>query len=201
MNADNYRTVQSKLDETVRSQFRLRGHVGQFVSWFGIVRDVVSTVGKRGGRLLIENKYFDGVTDEDPQIVSINGGGNFTADVTNLAEDLPLTLVRVYGTVIGEERLGPLVQGEYIRVWRWGEFRFNDYGEDHSNPYWRRSVKLQPDDFVHHKQLSAEYYVRLLGPTAEETSRIKEFFEMVKPDKKLDQLPTQEPNVNPSATP
>jgi hypothetical protein len=34
-----------------------------------------------------------------------------------------------------------------------------------------------------------------------EQSAFEEFFEMVKPDKKLDQLPTQEQNVNPSATP
>jgi len=201
MNVDDYRTVQSKSDETIQSQFRLRGHVGQFVSWFGIVRDVVSTIGKRGGRLLIENKYSNGITDDHPQIVSINGGGDFRANVTNLAEDLPLTLVRVYGTVVGEERLGPVVQAEYIRVWRWGEFKFNDYGDDHSNPYWRRSVKLQPDDFSPHKQLSAEYYVRLLGTTAEETSKVKKFFEWLKPDRKPDNPPPQELGLNPSATP
>jgi hypothetical protein len=201
LNPEDQWTVQPKPGESLQSSFRLRGHVGQFASWFGIVRGVASRVGRRGGRLLIENKYFDGATDDHPQTVSINGGGDFTAEITDLAEDLPLTLVRVYGPVVREERAGPVVLAKYVRVWRWGEFKFNDRGQDHSNPYWRKSVRLQPGNFVHNKQLSAEYYVDLLGPTAEQTDRIKEFCLWAKPDRKLDDSRPREVDVNPSATP
>ena len=116
-------------------RFDLDGRVRQLVSWFGIVREVDHPLGQRGGSLLLENKYFNGRTDEHLQTVSIRGGGDFRVELPFLSEQfVPLTLVRVDGRVSRNENGLPVVTPRYIRAWNWGQFNFDDYGEDRSNP-------------------------------------------------------------------
>ena len=93
-------TLQSKPGEQGHANFQLSGRLHQFVSWFGIVREVTPNVGRRGGALLIENKYYNGTGDDKLQTVSIRGGGNFKGQMTNLSGQLvPPILVRVYGAL------------------------------------------------------------------------------------------------------
>jgi hypothetical protein len=169
-------TLESKPNESVRSRFKLRGHVGQFVSWFGIVRKIEFNPGERPAKLSIENKYFQDCRGEHPQTVSINGGGNFTAELTHIAEGLPLTLVRAYGYIIGEGGAEPIMRVDYMRVWRWGEFAFSDYGQDQSHPGWKLRRTLKSGEQVFQPKVSAEYYIRRLGPTKPQAKHIVEWF-------------------------
>jgi hypothetical protein len=193
---DAQSTVKSKPSEPLQSSFQLRGHVGQFVSWFGIVREVAHEVSRCGGSLLIENKYFQVGQDKPPQTVSINGGGNFRAQLTSFTEDLPLSLVRVYGKVVREDNAVPIVQAEYIRVWRWGEFDFDDYGADNDDPHWKKDIQLKSNEPVHPIKLSAEYYIQRLGPSEDQAQTMREFFKRIDAMSDLDLLPIEEFSVN-----
>lgn len=171
-------TVQSKPEENPASTFQLKGHLGQRVSWFGIVREVTpNAIGKRGGALLIENKYFKGSGDEKLQTVSIRGGGSFVAEVSNFSKELtPLMLVRVYGRVLREENGVPVVKVKFLRGWHIGQYNFDDYGEDHTDPRWTKSIHLKPGEPIHQDAVSAEYYIDRLSPTPEQTQKVREHF-------------------------
>jgi len=167
-------TIQSKPEETEHASFRLAGHGNQYVSWFGIVREVSATPGKRGGALLIENRYFKGSGDAKLQTVSIRGAGNFKTEVTNLVQDLvPLTLVRVYGTVVREEDGVPVIEATFIRGWQWTQFNFDDYGEDHSDPRWAKNLRVKPGPSVKQAKVTADYYIDYLGANKEQAEAIR----------------------------
>jgi hypothetical protein len=200
-------TVKSRPDEPVQSSFQLKGDLDRRVSWFGIVREVTPDgLGKRGGRLLIENKYFNGNKDEKLQTVSIHGGGDFLADVTNLSEELaPMLLVRVYGRVVREENGVPVVKVRFLRGWHIGQYNFDDYGEDHSNPRWTKNRQLRPGEVVHQTKMSADYYNRYLGVNETEANKIREIFkwradaEKAKSD--AENMPGETITVSPTASP
>jgi hypothetical protein len=175
-------TVQSNPQEIEHAKFQLTGHLRQFVSWFGIVREVTPKgLAQRGGTLLIENKYFKGSGDEKLQTVSLRGGGDFNAEVTNLSEELiPPMLVRIYGTVVREENGLPVIAVSHLRGWHIGQFNFADYGEDHSNPRWTKNVRLAQGDSVHETELSADYYIKRLGTNDDQSKKITEHFKWVK---------------------
>lgn len=138
-------------------------------------------LGKRGGTLLIENKYFKGSGDEKLQTVSIRGAGDFKAEVTNLSEELmPPMLVRIYGRVVREENGLPVVAVSHLRGWHIGQFNFDDYGEDHSNPRWTNNIRLAQSDSVHENEMSADYYIKRLAPTDEQAKKIQEHFKWAK---------------------
>ena len=186
-------TVQSKFFETEHATFQLPGHVKQFVSWFGIVREATPRPGKRGGILLVENKYFKGSGDEKLQTVSIRGGGSFKAEVTKLSEELqPLMLVRIYGGVLREEGGMPIVGVTYLRGWHLGQFNFDDYGADRSDSRWTKNVHLGWRERVHENQVSADYYIKRLGPTSEQAQMITKYFEWQKECEKQQKEATQE---------
>src|SRR5690606_20423728 len=113
--------------------YELAKQVGEYVGWCGIVRGNEFDTASATTRLLVEHKYFDGLTDLHQQIVSIYGAGDFhvvlpgkvTAD-----EVPPLCLVRVYGTMFNDEAGRPTLNADYVRVWPWGVFAFMDYGTD-----------------------------------------------------------------------
>ncbi len=175
-------TREPELDKSLN--FSLGGHDGEFVSWYGIIRSI--TPGLKGGpsTLLLENKYSHELHDAHIQTVSINGAGDFLASASDLPKDLlPLELVRVYGTVKVDEKGTPVVRAEYIRVWRWFQFNFMEFGEDHSNPDWRKRITLNGDR-VYSSRVSPEYYVQRLGPTNEEAARIKAFHTKPVPKRK-----------------
>jgi hypothetical protein len=141
----------------------LQGLVGKRIAWFGIVRDVVEDAAKHETRLAVEMKYFDGITDLHQQIVSICGAGDFHVVLSGTGHGIKkLSLVRVYGKVVGEAEGIPTVSAQFVRVWDWKLFAFMLYGNDHSNPQW---VKLrQVTGFgVYSSKPDDEYYELRLG--------------------------------------
>jgi hypothetical protein len=116
----------------------------QFVSWFGVVRGISRVQQSDTWELLLEQKYFDGMTDCHIMLVSMSGSGDFVARVQ--AHDVPvpaLALVRVYGTVQQRENGVPTIEAEFVRVFPWKTFTFTDLGaEDKSNPRWKKECKL-----------------------------------------------------------
>jgi hypothetical protein len=103
--------------------------------------------------------------------------------------------------VIREDNSVPVVEAWYIRVWRWGEFDFDDYGVDNGDPRWSRARMLQTNESVQQAQLSADYYLRRLGPTTEQAKTITEFFKQIDAMRKpLDPSQIEEIAVDPSPT-
>jgi len=139
---------------------------GKFVSWFGIVRGI--SVNQQEGNkitLLLEHKYFDGLTDCHIMMVSQSGSGDFSASLTSNAESIPsLALVRVYGKVLDEKNEIPLVAVEYIRIWPWLTFTLTDLGaEDHTNPRWAKYCKPCKGGRIYNPYPNKDYYLKILG--------------------------------------
>jgi hypothetical protein len=136
---------------------------GKRVAWFGIVREVTEDREKGKTELLVEMKYFDGLTDTHLQIVSIYGAGDFRAIVPGIDHKIKkLSLVRVCGKVEPKPGDVPTVEADYVRVWYWGLFAFMDYGEDKSNPKWVKLRKNKADD-VYSSAPDRSYYEERLG--------------------------------------
>jgi hypothetical protein len=149
------------------------GRVGQQVAWFGIVRE--DTWVKAGGdrkeghhELLVEHKYFDGLTDAHQQIVSFAGGGDFKAILPFPEKKLPfktLTLVRCYGEVSSEDAGIPTVDVKFVRVWPWNNFAFmtldNEKIPDRTNKRWRKGIDIPEQAYSATPDTS--YYEKLLG--------------------------------------
>lgn len=124
-----------------KKPFRIQGKKGKYVSWFGVVRGISPAVpDAKQYSLLLEQKYFDGLTDCHIMLVAETGSGDFQATLEGSADSIPaLSLVRVYGKVVSEENGLPQVKVEFMRVWPWLTFTFSDLGaEDHSNPRWAK---------------------------------------------------------------
>ena len=58
----------------------LKGALGRRIAWFGILREVTEDKQKDETALLIEMKFFDGLSDIHQQVVSISGAGDFRDD-------------------------------------------------------------------------------------------------------------------------
>lgn len=133
--------------------YDIRGKKGKFVSWFGIVREV------KEGELLLEHKYFDGLTDTHIMALSMYGSGDFKATVKGKFDIETLVLVRVYGTVVDEG----VVQADYIRVFPWKAFTFlMCYGTDRRNEKWKKLCTVTDDD-IYDPWPDDDYYVKRLG--------------------------------------
>lgn len=170
-------TVESTPQETEHAKFQLRGHVRQFVSWFGIVREAMPYISKPGGKLRIDNKYFKGSGDQALQTVSLRGGGDFNADLTSFSKDLaPLSLVRIYGNVVRDDGDVAVVEASYVRIWDVGQYNFDDYGVDRTSPAWAKNRQLKSGERAYSAKVSADYYIRRLGPTEEQAQKIKVLF-------------------------
>lgn len=144
-------------------EYKLIDQAGEYVGWFGIVREVSHDNKSKHTRMLIEHKYFDGLTDLHLQVVSIYGAGDFAVQFSNKVENvLPLSLVRVFGKVSKGKDNIPEIAPEYVRVWDWGLFTFMDYSIDKSNPKW---VKLRTvsGERVYSSRPTKKYYEDRLG--------------------------------------
>ena len=110
-----------------------------YVSWFGIVRGIAE-IEPGLWRLLIEHKFFDGMTDCHIMLVDIGGSGDYCADIMSPAMTIPaLALVRVYGTVSGRAAGRPIVAAEFVRTWPWQTFTFADLAKsDRTETRWKR---------------------------------------------------------------
>jgi len=148
-------------------EYSIHGKKDKYVSWFAIVREVNKdqTVPNRY-HLLLEQKYFDGMTDCHIMLVSVSGSGDFMASVdADGTQSIPLfSLIRVYGKVTEEAGGLPQVSADYIRVWPWFAFTLTDLGgTDHSNPKWRKLCKLCKSGRVYKPYPTEEYYLSVLG--------------------------------------
>ncbi len=149
--------------------YSIRGKIGSRVAWFGIVRGITPPQEKGGEvTLLVEHKYFDGMTDCHIMLVQWTGDGDFTARLNVDPSAIPaLALVRVYGAVTGETAGVPEIKVDYIRVWPWMTFTFMDLaGNDHSNPRWKKYADLGSSGNVYDPYPDENYYLHLLGDPA-----------------------------------
>lgn len=138
---------------------------GKFVSWFGIVRGISQQEGSDKFSLLLEQKYFDGLTDCHIMLVSKSGSGDFLAQMQGTPDSIPaLALVRVYGKVVHESNDVPQIETNYVRVWPWLTFTFTDLGAaDHSNPRWAAYCKLCKGNRIYDPYPTEQYYLGMLG--------------------------------------
>lgn len=147
--------------------YSIKGKKDKYVSWFAIVRGISKdekTPNQR--RLLLEQKYFDGLTDCHIMMVSVSGSGDFLATVdASEADSIPmLSLARVYGKVVDEVDDLPRIEAEYVRVWPWLAFTLTDLGpEDHGNPKWRKLCKPCKGGRVYKPYPNEQYYLDVLG--------------------------------------
>ena len=150
-NRERFTFLQESAEKTVYSPeekaYSLAAAEGKYVGWFGIVREISRDSQDGRTRLLVEHKYFDGMTDSHLQVVSLFGAGDFAVTLLGKDDEIPrLGLVKVYGAVtMGDDGL-PLVSADYIRVWDWGLFTFMAYGQDKSNPKWVKLRQVKEGD-------------------------------------------------------
>lgn len=134
-----------------------------YVSWYGIVRGI-SRVKDGHWRLLLEHKFFDGMTDCHIMLVDISGSGDFYADVE--AGDLAvsaLALVRVYGTIKGQVEGVPRLSTDFIRVWPWLTFTFSHFAaKDRTNSRWKDVCSIRHRD-IYTPWPNEDYYRAVLG--------------------------------------
>lgn len=147
--------------------YRIQGKKGKYVSWFGVVRGI-SPAEPDASRfsLLLEQKYFDGLTDCHIMLVAATGSGDFRATVEGSPESIPaLSLVRVYGKVVSEENNLPQIAVDYMRVWPWLSFTFTDLGaQDHSNPRWAKFCTVcKSGGRICNPYPTEAYYLAVLG--------------------------------------
>jgi hypothetical protein len=135
------------------------------VSWYGIVRGISRVQQSDSWELLLEHKYFDGMTDCHIMLVSMSGSGDFAMRVQ--APDVPvhaLALVRVYGKVHQRENGIPLIEAEFVRVWPCMTFTFTDLGAtDRTNARWKRVCKRCDGGKVYVPYPNEQYYKDVLG--------------------------------------
>jgi len=146
--------------------YSIHGKTGKLVSWFGIVRGIAVSEQHKGELdVLLDQHYFDGMTDSHIMLVSYAGGGDFRATVQADAASLPpLSLVRIYGRVTGETDKVPHIAAEYVRVWPWLTFTFTDLGgEDKSNPLWAKYSRFPAGGRIYNPYPKEDYYYRMLG--------------------------------------
>jgi hypothetical protein len=77
--------------------YSIHRKTGKYVSWFGIVRGITVSDQQKGQiTLLMDQKYFDRMTDSHIMLVSYSGGGDFRATLQGGPAAFPaLSLVRV----------------------------------------------------------------------------------------------------------
>ncbi len=136
-----------------------------YVGWFGIVRRVEEHKDKNQTELLVEHKYFDGLTDAHILAVSFNGSGDFRVVLPGVGHKIePLTLVKVYGVAsIANAEAAPVVKAEFVRDWHWGTFTFLlASGQQRGSEKWRKLNTVDLDD-IYDPFPDDEYYKQRLG--------------------------------------
>jgi hypothetical protein len=145
--------------------YSINGKVGRFIGWFGIVREIDEDAAKNQTRLLVEMKYFDGMSDTSIFALSFNGAGDFTAVLTGVGVPIQkLSLIRVYGVIAREPAHMPEVNTKYVRQWDWGLFTFiHAYGKQKGSEEWRKLCTV-PLDEIYKPSPDEKYYLERLGP-------------------------------------
>jgi hypothetical protein len=158
----------SEKEQTTGSMFddySITGKAGTHVGWFGIVRKIEENVAAQETKILVEMKYFDGLTDTHIMALSFNGGGDFIATLGGIGLGIkPLSLVKVYGVVEREDKSIPTVKAEYVRQWDWGQFTFlMVYGKQKGNAEWKKLNKAD-EKRIYNPFPTPKYYEDRLGP-------------------------------------
>ena len=145
--------------------YSIAGKKGSSVGWFGIVRKIEENPTTQETKLLIEMKYFDGLTDTHILALSFNGGGDFTATLKGVGLGIKnLSLVKVYGVVERETNSIPEVKTNYVRQWDWGQFTFlGVYGSQKGNKEWKKLNKVD-EEHIYNPFPTTKYYEDRLGP-------------------------------------
>src|SRR5436305_9360999 len=148
--------------------YSINGKKGIYVGWFGIVRKIEEDTKLQQTKLLVEHKYFDGMTDTHILALSFNGGGDFTCTLMGTGLGIkPLSLIKVYGIVTAEDKSVPEVRADYVRQWDWGRFTFLDaYGTQKGNKQWKKLNKVN-EDKIYNPFPDQKYYEDRLGPRHE----------------------------------
>lgn len=177
--SDREKPLFEKLAETERTtgglvgEYSLAGKEGRNVGWFGIVRDISEDKTADRTTLLVEHKYFDGLTDAHIQAVSFNGGGDFRAVLHGVDCGIrPLTLVKIYGNVakVDAGEL-PLLEAAFIRQWHWGTFTFlAAHGKQSGSDKWRKLNRVELDD-IYEPYPNDAYYEQRLGKRPDNATR------------------------------
>jgi hypothetical protein len=156
-------------DETVTGSmlsgdYSIIGKKGVYVGWFGIVRRIEESQTANQTKLLIENKYFDGLTDTHILAISFNGGGDFVATLCGTRLGIKhLSMVKVYGFVRDEDNSVPEIRAEYVRHWDWGRFTFlGSYGKQKGNTEWKKFNRIK-EDKIYNPFPNQRYYEDRLG--------------------------------------
>ena len=164
---EEWAKMQKEMDKERAGQipvekYQLADQGGQYVGWFGILREASRDEKTGGSSLLIQHQYFDGMVDLHQQIVSCYGAGDFRATLPQKSTLIPpLSLVVVYGKVAKDKAGGATVAAEYVRYWDWGLFAFMNYGKDKSNPRWVKLRQADGDKAYSSTPTSAYYEERL----------------------------------------
>jgi len=157
--------VKERVTGSMFEAYDIHKRKNHYVSWFAVVRGI-STAGDGTTTLLLEHKFFDGMTDCHIMLVSQSGGGDFNAVGGKFEIPLiPLSLVRVYGRVSAEKDGLPQVNVEYVRMWPWLTFTFTylSPGKDHSNPRWQKYCKICDGTRIYDPYPDENYYLNVLG--------------------------------------
>ena len=151
---------------SVSQSYAITGKVGQPVGWFGIIRGLREDPDRQETRLLVEMKYFDGLTDTHIMCVSFNGAGDFVARLPGTGHGLGLlSLVKVYGTVTEEKEGLPYLEATYLRHWEQGLFTFlMAYGTQGGSEAWREHNKVDLGKIYEPFPDGLYYYLRLGAP-------------------------------------
>jgi hypothetical protein len=142
---------------------------GKFIGWFGVVREIREDAAKNTTTLLVEQKYFDSLTDTHIMALSFDGSGDFLAVLPGTGYQVPrLSLVKVYGPATKIEAAADApkmnVGAEFVRLWDWGAFTFL-YAKEKKpsgNPKWRKLNQVELTD-IYDPTPDTEYYEQRLG--------------------------------------
>lgn len=145
--------------------YSIRNHDAQYIGWFGIVRKITIDQERHETRLLVEHKYFDGLTDSHLQALSFNGSGDFEAILIGNEHKMEeLQLVKVYGRVTDKKTDGvPTIEVNFARAWAWGTFTFiMASGAQRGSEEWRKLNTIPLDD-IYSSRPNDNYYIARLG--------------------------------------
>ncbi len=152
---------------SISGDYNLNGKNKKYVGWFGIVRKIDEDTDADRTTLLVEHKYFDGLTDAHILALSFNGSGDFQARLSGAGRQIPpLSLVKVYGVVVQDKQGGlPRVDAVFVRNWHWGEFTFlAAYGKQRGSEKWRKANQVPLDDIYDpYPHRCHHYYEERLG--------------------------------------
>jgi hypothetical protein len=136
-----------------------------YVGWFGVVREMKEDPQTQRTTLLVEHKYFDGLTDSHIMAISFNGSGDFAVELAGTGHKIErLTLVKVYGKVAAPQADAlPTITAEFVRNWSWGSFTFlMASGKQQGSEQWRKLNTVELDE-IYDPYPDDKYYLERLG--------------------------------------